>query len=146
MAYLLIVLILFISVFLFFGTSSNQGNKSNKTKDAIKEYLSNFNMYLCIRNKLLLFPPKELNIMNKGYYTLNLSTHNNILRHRNINASAFSKDTQNCSECLYHCPLGSDDIVSLKLTFDQFRTLTNDELLKHLQEILTEDQFNRLFK
>ena len=67
MAYLLIVLILFISVFLFFGTSNNQGNsKSTKIKDTIKEYLSKFDMYICIKNKLLLFPSKELNISNKN--------------------------------------------------------------------------------
>ena len=145
MAYILIVLILFISVFLFFGTSNNQGNsKSTKIKDTIKEYLSKFDMYICIKNKLLLFPSKELNISNK-YYTINLSTNSNLLRHRNINANAFSKDTQNCTECLHHCPLTSGEIIPLKLTFDQFRILTNDELLEHLQTILTEEQFYRLF-
>lgn len=141
MGYLLIVLVCLGLIFFVIDSPSAKID----TKSAVSEYLSDFDMYICIKNRLLLFPAKELNI-NKKYYAINLSTNNNLLRHKNINAGGFSKATENCTECLHHCPLASDEIVSIKLNFNQFRVLSNEELMEHLKKVLSEEQFCRLFK
>ena len=136
--------ILLILVFLFLGNAAPNGDSQNTIKQATTEYLSNFNMYLCIKNKLLLFPPKEIPI-NKGYCTLNLSTKSDLLPHKNINAGIISKDTLICNECLHHCSLKLHEFIDLKISFNDFRQMTNENFKRYLEITLTKEQFDELF-
>lgn len=117
---------------------------SYSPRKEIHQYLCGFNMYLCLKNKLFLFPPKEISV-NKRYYTLNLSTRNNLLRHKSINSNGLSESNSTCTECLHRCRLYSSDIVDLKMSFYSFRKLDNNELKKYLENILTAEQFEQLF-
>lgn len=144
MAQILIIFILLVLTFLLFGKPISTQN-NNSPKQIIQRYLSEFNMYLCLKNKLILFPPKELSI-NKVYFTLNLTTNNDLLPHKCINAGSVSRDITACTECLHHCPLGSPDMVDLKLSFNVFRTLSDEELKAHIKTLVSQEEFEKLFE
>ena len=141
---LIIIIVLIILALGSLISSTSNTDKNNNLKEATAEYLSNFNMYLCMRNKLLLYPPKEIRIHN-GYYTLNLSASNNLLPHRNINAATISKDRPVCNECLHRCSLKVNEFIDLNLSFNDYRQMSNETFKKYLKSHLTEEQFNRLF-
>lgn len=144
MTQLIILFVLIILIFVFLGNATNGTDKQHHVKQATNEYLSNFNMYLCLKNKLLLYPPKEVRI-NNGYCTLNLSAKSDLLPHKNINAGVISKDSLICNECLHHCSLKINEFVDLKISFNDYRQMSNEAFKKYLQINLTEEQFNDLF-
>ena len=139
----IIIFILLILIFLLFGNPASE-KTFNSPKKAIHQYLCDFNMYLCLKNKLFLFPPKEVSL-NRRYYTLNLQTENKLLPHKCINGNALSDKSTNCTECLNCCSVYSSDLINLKMSFDKFRKLNDDELRYYLKSILTPEQFSQLF-
>ena len=126
LVHIIIIFIMFVLIFLLFENPDH--NKiSHSQKKVTHQYLCDFNMYLCLKNKLFLFPPKEISA-NKRYYTLNLNTKNNLLPHKCINGNGISEKITTCTECINHCSVYSSDIVNLRMSFDKFRKLNNDEL------------------
>ena len=139
---LLFIFIIFTACFILLE-GSNPSDKIQTYRREASEYLDEFKMYLCFDLKLLLFPPKEIFINNR-YHTLNLTTNNNLLKHRNI----FSKNhKESCVECLNRClfDYSSSKIIYLELSFNDFKKMTNDELKVHLKRVLSEEQYNTLF-
>lgn len=143
MIQIIIIFILLILIFLLFENSTPE-KSFNSPKKLIHQYLCDFNVYLCLKNKIFLFPPKEISLNNR-YYTLNLHTENKLLPHKCMNGNGLLKNSSMCTECINRCSLYSSDIIDLRMNFDCFRKLNNEELKHHLKSILTPKQFEELF-
>ena len=143
MIQLMLIFLFFVLAFVLYGSTNTVGQHSS-TKRVNKQYLSEFKVYLCLKKRLILYPPKEICIENK-YYILNLSTKSNLLAHKNIIAK--NQQLTKCTECLHRCIPGIEgsDMIDLNLSFATFKHLSNHELNTHLKAILTDEQYEYLF-
>ncbi len=143
MIQLMLIFLFFVLAFVLYeSTGTISRHSSNKLVN--KQYLSEFKVYLCLKNRLLLYPPKEIYIEN-NYHILNLSAKSNLLPHKNVIAK--NHQLTKCTECLHRCipEIEGSDMIDLNLSFATFKHLSNQEFKTHLKAILTEEQYEYLF-
>ena len=129
----------------FVASKSKAMSRPKTIKEYTRQYFDDFQMYLCIPNKVLLFPPREL-LVRGVPYALNTQTKSDILPFKRMimKKTAISR-TRRCTECIRQCSISSSHFVNIGLNFNQFRMMTNEELLNHLRNTLTQEQFTSLF-
>lgn len=130
----------------FFSSGNNKIIRKPKTiKEYTKQYFDDFQMFLCIPHKILLYPPREL-IVRGVTYAMNTQTKSDLLPYkRMIMKKSTINRTRRCSECIRQCTFASGDFVDLHLSFNEFKVMNNDEVLRHLRRNLTQEQFILVF-